>query len=135
MLGLMLMGARICAPLVCAYLCNDCNMRRERAQRSTDTFKRLLLCIYSRTGRNFTHICEVLLSDYTPQWIAARIVPHGHSNLLGNDAWCALYLDYSDLKPTIWKQTDRSMWLAMLSERGVTPNNAEQIKFDVFVTT
>ena len=26
-------------------------------------------------------------------------------------------------------------WLAMLSERGVTPTNADQIKFDVFITT
>ena len=92
-------------------------MRRVRAQRTTDSFKRLLLCIFSRTGRNFTRICEVLPNEYTPQWIAARIGPHGHGSLLGDDVWYAVYWDYSDLPSDTWKQTARSLWLAMLSER------------------
>ena len=110
-------------------------MRRVRGQRTTDSFKRLLLCIFSRTGRNFTRICEVLPNEYTPQWIAARIGPHGHGSLLGDDVWYVVYWDYSDLPSDTWKQTARSLWLAMLSERGVTPTTADQIKFDVFVTS
>ena len=90
-------------------------MRRVRGQRTTDSFKRLLLCIFSRTGRNFTRICEVLPNEYTPQWIAARIGPHGHGSLLGDDVWYAVYWDYSDLPSDTWKQTARSLWLAMLS--------------------
>ena len=50
-------------------------MRHVRGQRTTDSFKGLLLCIFSRTGRTFTRICEVLLNEYTPQLIAARIWP------------------------------------------------------------
>ena len=57
-------------------------MRRVRGQRTTDSFKRFLLCIFSRTGRNFKRICEVLPNEYTPQWIAARIGPHGHGSPL-----------------------------------------------------
>ena len=110
-------------------------MRRVRGQRTTDSFKRLLLCIFSRTGRNFTRICEVLPNEYTPQWIAARIGLHGHGSLLGDDVWYAVHLDYSDLPSDTCKQTARSLWLAMLSERGVTPTTADQIKFDVFVTS
>ena len=110
-------------------------MRRVRGQRTTYSFKRLLLCIFSRTGRNFTRICEVLPNEYTPQWIAARIGPHGHGSLLGDDVWYAVYWDYSDLPSDTWKQTARSLWLAMLSERGVTPTTADEIKFDVFVTS
>ena len=110
-------------------------MRRVRGQRTTDSFKRLLLCIFSRTGTNFTRICEVLPNEYTPQWIAARIGPHGHGSLLGDDVWYAVYWDYSDLPSDTWKQTARSLSLAMLSERGVTPTTADQIKFDVFVTS
>ena len=110
-------------------------MRRVRGQRTTDSFKRLLRCIFSRTGRTFTRICEVLPNEYTPQWIAAHIGPHGHGNLLGDDVWYAVYWDYSDLPWDTWKQTARSLWLAMLSERGVTRTTADQIKFDVFVTS
>ena len=110
-------------------------MRRVRGQGTTDSFKRLLLCIFSRTGRNFTRIREVLPSEYTPQWIAARIGPHGHGSLLGDDVWYALYWDYSDRPSDPWKQTARSVWLAMLSERGVTPTTADQIKIDVLVTS
>ena len=46
-----------------------------------------------------------------------------------------MYWDYSDLPSDSWKQTARSLWLAMLSERGVTPTTADQKKFDVFVTS
>ena len=115
-------------------LCRASNMRRVRGQRTTDSFKRLLLCIFSHTGRIFTRICEVLPNQYTPQWIAARIGLHEHGSLLGDDVWYAVYWDYSDLPSDTWKQTARSLWLAMLSERGVTPTTADQIKFDVFVT-
>ena len=66
-------------------LCRAFNMRRVRGQRTTDSFKRLLLCIFSRTGRNFKRICEMLRKEYTPQRIAARIGPHGHGSLLGDD--------------------------------------------------
>ena len=110
-------------------------MRRVRGRRTTDSFKRLLLCIFSRTGRNFTRICEVLPNKYTPQWIAARIGPHGHGSLLVDDVWYTVYWDYSDLPSDTWKQTARSLWLAMLSDRGMTPTTADQIKFDVFVTS
>ena len=116
-------------------LCRASNMRRVRGQRTTDSFKRLLLCIFSRTGRNFTCICEVLPNEYTPQWIAARIGPHGHGSLLGDDVWYALYWDYSDLPSDGCKQTARSLWLAMLSPRGLTPTTADQKNFDVFVTS
>ena len=46
-----------------------------------------------------------------------------------------MYWDYSDLPPDTWKRTARSLWLAMLSERRVTPTTADQLKFDVFVTS
>ena len=78
---------------------------------------------------------EVLPNEYTPQWIAARIGPHGHCSLLGDDVWYAVYWNYSDLPLDTWKQPARLLWLAMLSERGVTPTTADQIKFDVFVTS
>ena len=107
-------------------------MRRVRGQRTTDSFKRLLLCIFSRTGRSFGRICEVLPNEYTPQWIGARIGLHGHGSLLGDDVWYAVYWDYSDLPSDTWKQTARSLWLAMLSERGETPTTADRIKFDVY---
>ena len=108
-------------------------MRRVRGQRTMDSFKRLLLCTFSRTGRSFGRICEVLPNKYTPRWIGARIGPHGHGSLLGDDVWYAVYWDYSDLPSDTWKQTARSLWLAMLSERGETPTTADQNKFDVFV--
>ena len=73
--------------------CRSSNTRRVRGQRTTDS----LLCIFSRTGRHSTRICEVLPKHYTPQWIAARIGPHGEGSLLGDDAWYAVYWDYSDL--------------------------------------
>ena len=109
-------------------VCRASNMRRVPRQRTTDSFKRLLLCIFSRTGRNFTRICEVLPKEYTSQWIAARIGPHGHGSLLADDVWYAVYWDYSDLPSDTLKQTARSLWLAMLSERGVTPTTADQKK-------
>ena len=111
------------------------SMRRVRGQSTTDSFKRLLLCIFSRTGRNFTQICEVLTEEYTPQSIAARIGPHGHGSLLGDVSWYPVYWDYSDLLSDTWRQTARSLWFFMLSERGVTPTTADQIKFVVFVTS
>ena len=116
-------------------LCRASNMRCVRGQRPTDSFKRFLLRIFSRTGRNFTPNCDVLPKEYMPKWIAARIGPHGHGSLLGDDVWYAVYWDYTDLLSDTWKQTARSLWLAMLSERGVTPTTADQIKFEVFVTS
>ena len=116
-------------------LCRAPNMRRVPRQPATDSFKILLLCIFSRTGRDFMRICEVLPKEYTPQWMAARIGPHGHGSLLGDDIWYAVYWDYSDLQSNTWKQTARLLRLAMLSERGVTPTTAHQITFDVFVTS
>ena len=116
-------------------LCRATNMRRVPGQITTDSFKRLLLCIFSGTGRNFTRICEVLPNEYTPQWIAARIRPHEHGSLLDDDVWYAVYWDYSDLPLDTRKQTARQLWLAMLSERGATPTTADQILFDVFVTS
>ena len=110
-------------------------MRRVCGQRTTDSFKRLLHCIVSRTGRNFRQICEALPKKYTPQLIAARIVPHGYGRLLGDYAWYAMFWDYSDLPSDTWKQTAGSLWPAMPSERGVAPTTAEQIKFGVFVTS
>ena len=67
--------------------------------------------------------------------MAARIGLHEHGTLLGDDAWYAVYWDYSDLPLDTRKQTATSLWLAMLSEREVTPTTADQIKFDVFVTS
>ena len=79
---------------------------------------------------------QALPNEYTPpQWIAARIGRHGHGSLLGDDVVYAVYSDYSDLPSETWKQTARSLWLALLSESGVTPTTADQIKFDVFVTS
>ena len=116
-------------------LCRASNMRPVRGPRTTDSFKRSLLCIFSPTGRSFTRICEMQRKEYTPHWIAARIGPHGHGSLLGDDVWYAVYWDYSDLPSDTWKQTARSLLLAMLSERGVTPTTADQINFNVFVTS
>ena len=110
-------------------------MRRVRGQTTTDSFKRLLLCIFSCTGTYFTRISLVPPKDYTPQWIAARIAPHGHGSRLGHDARYAVYLDYSQLPLNTWKRTARSLWLTMLSEGGVTPSTADQTKLDVFFST
>ena len=41
--------------------------------------------------------------------------------------------DRGDVPLHTWKQTARSLLLAVLSERGVTPTTADQITFDVFV--
>ena len=90
-------------------LCRASNMRRVRRQRSTDSFKRLLLCIFSRIGRNFTRPRQVLPKEYMPQWIAARRGLHGHGSLLGDDAWYAVYWYYSDLPSDTWKPTARSL--------------------------
>ena len=46
--------------------------------------------------------CEVLPKEYTPHWIAAHIGPYGHGGLLGDDAWYAVYWDYSDLPSDTW---------------------------------
>ena len=78
-------------------VCSASTMRRVRGRRTKDSFKRLLLCHFSPTGRNFTRLCQVLPKDYRPQWIAPRIEPLGHGSLLCDDAWYAMYSDYRDL--------------------------------------
>ena len=130
-------------------VCRASNVRRRRYKSSTcgTRFHPSVQGVQHEAcawAENYGFIQKIVALHLQPHWQKLHAHLRGaaqrvHASMDSGAHWDAwtwpLYRDYSDLPSDTWKQTARSLWLAMLSERGVRPPTADQIKFDVFVTS